>query len=274
MLFYGKVSNKNRYSFLFLLAISPKPCYNEIMVIKYILLRNYEYAKNIPTHRHDFYEFVYYDEGSGTSTYNDTTFSFQKGNYLFINPNDPHSEHHIKTPKVVCIGFQDEPFGLTTKHYFDDDGTIAMFVERIKKEYQKKQNYYYDMIKSIVKEIVITLQRKADRTQPPDFSLKPIIDYINAYYMTPLDIKALAEQSCYSIDHFRRIFKKQTGFNPKEYILRLRFDHAKKLLTTTNERLQDVAVNCGFEYYSQFSLFFKGKVKMSPAEYRKKYGKP
>ncbi len=235
------------------------------------MIRNYEYAKNIPTHKHDFYEFVYYAEGKGTSTYNDTTFEFKKGNYLFINPNDAHSEHHIETPKVICIGFQDEAFGLKTQHYFDDDNTIFEYVERIKKEYQTKENYYYDMIKAIVKEIVISLQRKAKNTTSSDFSLKPIIDYINAYYMAPIDMKMLAQQSCYSVDHFRRVFKKQTGFNPKEYILRLRLEHAKTLLATTSDDLKDIATNCGFEYYSQFCLFFKDKVKMSPSAYREKY---
>jgi len=241
------------------------------MVIKYILIRNYEYAKNIPPHRHDYYEFVYYLEGSGTSTYNDTTFTFGKGDFIFINPNDLHSECHYTPPKVICVAFQDAPFGLPTRHYSDADGTVRQYIERIKKEYLGKENYYYDMIKTLMKEIVIILLRQNTYLPPTDVDLKPIIDYINAYYMTNVDIESLATQSNFSLDHFRRLFKKATGFNPKEYILRLRLEKAKKLLSTTQERLKNVATYCGFEYYSQFSLFFKKQMKMSPSEYKRKY---
>lgn len=241
------------------------------MVIKYILIRNYEFAKNIPPHRHDFYEFVYYLEGEGTSTYNGTTFTFNKGDFLFINPNDLHSECHKTPPKVICVAFQDEPFGLPTRHYSDENGKVRQYIERIREEYLKKENYYYDMIKTLMKEIVILLLRQNSYLPTPNIDLKPIIDYINAYYMTNIDIESLATQSCFSLDHFRRLFKKSTGFNPKEYILRLRLENAKKLLTTTSESLKDIATNCGFEYYSQFSLFFKKNMKLSPSEYKNKY---
>lgn len=241
------------------------------MVIKYIMIRNYEYAKNIPPHRHDFYEFVYYLDGSGTSIYGDTSFSFGPGDYVFINPNELHSERHVTPPKVICIAFQDEPFGLPSCHYSDPDGVIREYVERIRKEYLGKEIYYYDMIKMLMKEVVIRLQRKKPCSVPPDVGLKPIIDFVNAYYMTQIDIEGLAAESGYSSDHFRRLFKKTTGFNPKEYILRLRLENAKKLLATTSESLKSIAVNCGFEHYSQFSLFFKKQMKTSPTLYRDKY---
>ena len=122
-----------------------------------------------------------------------------------------------------------------------------------------------------MKEILVLLQRENTCSLIPDMSLKPIVDYINAYYMTHIDIQSLADQSCFSLDHFRRLFKKSTGFNPKEYILRLRLENAKKLLATTSESLKDISINCGFEYYSQFSLFFKKQMKMSPLAYKHKY---
>ena len=242
------------------------------MVLKYIMMRNYEYAKNIPTHSHDFYEFVYYLEGSGISAYEGTSFEFGPGDYLFINPNVPHSEQHVTRPRVVCLAFQAEPFGLTTRHYHDD-GHILPYVQRIAAEYQGKQIYYSDMIKSLIQEIVITLQRQDEPKTASNAHLTPVIDYINAYYMTHLDIDELARQCGYSPDHFRRLFKKETGANPKEYILNLRLEQAKKLLSSTTDSLQSIATNCGFEYYSQFSLFFKKYVHHNPTDFRSRFQK-
>ena len=42
----------------------------------------------------------------------------------------------------------------------------------------------------------------------------------------------------------------------------------KKMLADPENELSDIAVKFGYKYYSQYSLFFKKKTGLTPAEYR------
>ena len=44
----------------------------------------------------------------------------------------------------------------------------------------------------------------------------------------------------------------------------------QKLIEQSNLSLSEIGTNCGFEYYSQFSLFFKQKTGLSPLQYKTK----
>lgn len=87
--------------------------------------------------------------------------------------------------------------------------------------------------------------------------------------MTSIKISDLASQCGYSVDHYRLLFKKMTAQNPKDYILSKRLKLAKKLLNESKMTIEDISIQCGFEYYSQFMMFFKNKIGMTPSQYRK-----
>ena len=42
------------------------------------------------------------------------------------------------------------------------------------------------------------------------------------------------------------------------------------MLADPSIELTSIAERCGYEYYSQFSLFFKKKTSLSPLEYRQR----
>lgn len=53
------------------------------------------------------------------------------------------------------------------------------------------------------------------------------------------------------------------------HIRRLRIDRAKQLLAQTNRKINDIALNCGFEDYNYFTKVFKKAVGVTPRTYRK-----
>ena len=65
-----------------------------------------------------------------------------------------------------------------------------------------------------------------------------------------------------------RRFDKALGRSPKEEILRVRLNRAKQLLTETDFPLAVVAGKVGLEHPEYFSVIFKKKVNMTPAEFR------
>jgi AraC-like DNA-binding protein len=67
---------------------------------------------------------------------------------------------------------------------------------------------------------------------------------------------------------FRRTFKEYTGFSPNQFIIELKVQKAKELLTQTNDSIKEIAVQLDFESTGYFSVFFKRATGYSPHSYR------
>jgi transcriptional regulator GlxA family with amidase domain len=66
-----------------------------------------------------------------------------------------------------------------------------------------------------------------------------------------------------------RAFKQSMGITPHRYLLLHRIKCAKEMMREQSRTLTDIAVDCGFNSSSQFSLVFRRLAGMSPREYRR-----
>ena len=82
----------------------------------------------------------------------------------------------------------------------------------------------------------------------------------------------LAHSFHISDDHFRRLFKRQTGMAPYEYYLELKMYRARQLLRETKLTLKHIAHRLGFESQFHFSNAFKQRTGMSPSQWRMSLG--
>ncbi|MGN0521761.1 MAG: helix-turn-helix domain-containing protein, partial [Eubacterium sp.] len=84
-----------------------------------------------------------------------------------------------------------------------------------------------------------------------------------------LTVGKLAEIVNMSSSHFSRIFKRQTGFSPYDYILISRLNRAKYLLQVTDMTVASIAYETGFNSESNFIYFFTENEGISPGKFRK-----
>lgn len=71
---------------------------------------------------------------------------------------------------------------------------------------------------------------------------------------------------------FKRRFKQATGMAPLEYVHTLRLEDAKKQLETSDDAIELIAERVGYEDAAFFSRLFRRSVKLSPAQYRRRFG--
>src|SRR4029453_9559414 len=88
--------------------------------------------------------------------------------------------------------------------------------------------------------------------------------FINEYYMHKIDFQALADQSGYSYDRFRHLFKEKVNLSPSQYILQRRIEHAKTMLRHTSLQISVIAMECGFSTDAQFCSLFKRETEITP----------
>jgi AraC-like DNA-binding protein len=101
-----------------------------------------------------------------------------------------------------------------------------------------------------------------------DERLKRASELLDSKFPENLQLNAIASHSFLSPFHFARLFKKQTGLAPHQYLLDNRLRYARQLL---EERLPiaDIAIISGFYDSSHFVRHFSKFYGVSPLEYQK-----
>ena len=128
------------------------------------------------------------------------------------------------------------------------------------------------MISRILFDLVISIaERKSPSEKEYKLSLAvKVKDLLQHSPHVDINLDDLAKNYYCSKSEIIRSFKKAYGITPYAYLISLRIDLSKNLLTDSNKTVKEIADYLRFssEYY--FSNFFKEKVGVSPREYRKR----
>ncbi len=111
-----------------------------------------------------------------------------------------------------------------------------------------------------------------EKTDHP--AVRASIEYMKYHLGSSMNIDELANAAGLSRYHFSRIFKEHTGVSPYDYLLGLRMDMARHLLNTTNQSVNEIAYNLGYQSQMGFTMAFTKREGISPGEYRKQSGYP
>lgn len=71
--------------------------------------------------------------------------------------------------------------------------------------------------------------------------------------------------------HFKRRFRQATGSTPIGYLQSVRFETAKKRLETTDDTVEEITAQIGYDDSSTFRRLFKTQTGLSPREYRARF---
>ncbi|MGG1878982.1 helix-turn-helix domain-containing protein [Paenibacillus cisolokensis] len=124
---------------------------------------------------------------------------------------------------------------------------------------------------SIIRDSSAKLCEMIRETLPPSRSAgrEDILAVVEAKAMDPnCSLQLMADHFGMSVSNFSHHFKKTIGQNFKEYIDRLRIQHAIRLLLETEETLDAIAMQAGYNNTSSFIRTFKKIVGVTPGQYR------
>ena len=123
--------------------------------------------------------------------------------------------------------------------------------------------------------VYYTLLYRAMMPSPPSVSYpKPLTKALkfiekNADAVFPVD--DIARRAEISKPHLFALFKQYLDCSPYQYMLKMRIDRAKQLLTNSNAPIKEIAALCGFTTLEVFYRQFHKSTGLSPAEYRKRF---
>jgi transcriptional regulator GlxA family with amidase domain len=87
-------------------------------------------------------------------------------------------------------------------------------------------------------------------------------------------VEAMAERAHMSPRNFARAFRAQTGVTPARYVERVRLEAARRMLEDSSEPIAAVAAACGFATTETMRRVFIRSLRVSPAEYRRRFTAP
>ena len=103
----------------------------------------------------------------------------------------------------------------------------------------------------------------------PRSPVDEVCAYIKNHYAQQITLESLAQVVHLNKNYLARQFKKEFGMSPISYLIKVRMDYAKKLLTESTLPVKAVAALCGYSDPSFFNFYFKKSFHISPAAYRR-----
>jgi AraC family transcriptional regulator len=93
-------------------------------------------------------------------------------------------------------------------------------------------------------------------------------DLLHSSFNEQMDLKTISASACLSVPQLVRQFRSAFRCTPHQYLIRIRLEHAAALLRNTNQPVQDISMNTGFDTTSAFCRAFKSAYHLQPLQYR------
>lgn len=102
-----------------------------------------------------------------------------------------------------------------------------------------------------------------------EHAVEQVVSVMRDRYHERLYVPELAAETFFSPFHFTRIFRRDTGVTPCQYLTAVRLFEAKRLLLNTSLSVADVACRVGYPGVGTFTTRFTRLVGVSPGHYRR-----
>ena len=137
----------------------------------------------------------------------------------------------------------------------------------------REQDWVQDTIQETLLELsssvsVAIAMAKDCEGREPDL-IDTVIQYINKNYADEsMTLNSTADNLGFSAGYLGDYFKKVTGQNFTNYVVKVRMEKGKALLNIDAGKTYEIALACGFVNAHYFSVVFKKTTGMTPSEYR------
>lgn len=230
-------------------------------------------------HWHDFYELEIILSGQGKVVCNNSVHSVKAGMVSFLTPVDIHKYIVDVDFKTICIQFTDnsisaeilELFLNVEKNviYLEDDKLrkLMSLCDLLISDISEKT--FNDLYQTKLLEAMLLSLKTKFGTANTNYKLSPqtmqkALSYINTHFKENPKMSDVAKILYLNENYFCSLFKENMGEGYKEYLRKLKLNHAKNLIFHTDLPLTQISFECGYSSQSNFNRDFKAFFGSSP----------
>ena len=104
-----------------------------------------------------------------------------------------------------------------------------------------------------------------------DSAVLKVQQWLQAHFSEAVTVKAMAEISGLTGRTFIRRFQQATGFSPSEYLQHLRIGKARELMELSNQSVDQIAWQVGYQDPGAFRRIFQKVMGLTPRDYRARF---
>ncbi len=286
-----RISSQGRELTTFGSSLFPSACYED-------RLR----SDDLPWHWHDEWEVIRVVEGAADIRAGNNRRIIPEGSGIFLNSGVLHSIgnarkeisrlHSIIFHPRLIGGGQDTVFWQKYIYPFcQNTQADSVYLEQ-KVAWQREildtlersweihmsEEYGYeflirDRMSHILYELITRHQpssvRPSTKFQRNSERMKLMLEYIHSHYSEAVTLEQIAASASVSVSEALRCFRNGIGRTPFQYLKHFRMHQAEKLLETTDYKIVDIGIRCGFSEMSYFAKSFRELYGCTPSQYRK-----
>lgn len=225
---------------------------------------------------------LYVLHGSGIIRHGGKESVLSQGSLAFIDCYEPHHYYTDSGWEILWLHFDGQ---MAREYYTEITSLHSMLFHadsemRIRKNMEGIFHTFHDSRKSVDEAVLsnrinniltalFTYNPAVHTAGDIPHPLKDTLFFISEHLAEPLPVDMLAARIFLSKYHFIRLFKKEFGYTPHEYILMNRINASMLALKSTSLSVKDIGFNFGFTSESSFCTAFKRLTGLTPQAYRK-----
>lgn len=228
---------------------------------------------------------IYCVKGHGWCEIDRTRHEIHPGQLLVLQPGTPHAygadDQHPWTIFWVhfkgdnCTPLLDELEALKTHPvlWLGENPRLLVLFEELLDAMEhgyaiSRLLYASQILTHLLGTVIWTCHSGSDLNVTAAQKVAQSITYMKQHLDQPATVASFAALANLSEPYYRSLFRRQTGYAPMDYFIRLRIHKACQLLDTTILSIKEIARQVGYQDALYFSHAFKAVMESSPSQYR------
>lgn len=234
---------------------------------------------DVQWHSHEYWELVYCTGGQGSFEFeNGTILNYKEGEAVAIPPRELHANISREGFTNIHLTMDEPSFPYRAAFRVNDDpeGHLKIAFSQAKYYFQsdiKRRELVLSALGELISGYMIVYRTNNEFSEPVE-QIRSII--IKSYAMPDFALDEAIRSMPFNYDYLRKLFKKEMGVTPLEYMTNLRMKKAETMLTamwTKDYSVSEIALLSGFDDALYFSRVFKKHFGCSPSYFAKNKSK-
>ncbi|MGL4860031.1 MAG: transcriptional regulator ChbR [Enterobacteriaceae bacterium] len=235
-------------------------------------------------HQHDYYELTLVLTGRYYQEVNGKEVLLERGDFVFIPLGSHHqSSYKLGTCRLLNIGISQAFFD---KHYlallpacfvasqsYRLKSQFLSYIEAVIASSAFQSGDFAEFLETVTFHSVNSIRHyKQDSGEAVPLWLRHTLEAMHdKQYFADKAIHNMVTLAGKTQEHLTRATRRYFNKTPMQIIHEIRINYAKRQLEVTNDSVEDIAYDCGYNDVSLFIKNFKKLISLTPGNYRKEY---
>ena len=260
---------------------APSPAANALPQIAFTEFRRWREGEIYQAHsHHELFQLDWFPEGEGVYTIEGQEHQVRPGSFFLVPPRHSHTMrsdqdrplHGLSVKFLYRVSLTDAFRSVIEPPPAVVEEAGALFRAVVSESVLGHETGQTIAALRLAELLVLLLARTADAA-PTEATRRPVAkaqEYLRRHLREAIRLADVARAAEISGSHLCRIFLQETGENLFDALRRLRVDAAKDRLERTQDRVAQIAVDCGFRSPTYLHRVFRQHVGMTPRAYRQR----